>query len=51
MKKYEYEVIIFHPTDNAKKKLNDLGGQGWQLVQMDGRTFYFIRESRGEQNA
>jgi len=45
MTKYEYEVVrIKH---NRKQELNRLGGQGWKLVSICGRTFYFIRETRG----
>jgi hypothetical protein len=42
MKQYEYKVIT--PFLNTEKKLNELGFEGWELVAVDGGTFYFKRE-------
>jgi len=44
MTKYEYKIKrIKH---NHSQELSKLGGQGWKLISVCGRTFYFIREAR-----
>jgi hypothetical protein len=42
MKQYEYKVITL--VFGIEKKLNELGFEGWELVAVDGGTFYFKRE-------
>ena len=55
MKKFEYDnfspkdIKGFMSSDDLKKKLNELGDNGWELVGVTvtnygGETFYFKRE-------
>ena len=42
MKQFEYKV--YTPFLASDEKLNKLGAEGWELVAVDGGTFYFKRE-------
>jgi hypothetical protein len=48
LRRFEYFVLRVGPKARAEGQLNDLGGKGWQLVQVietDGHlAFYLERE-------
>ena len=42
---YEYKIVIInedYPWLN-EEQLNDYGKEGWQLIQISGLTYYFVR--------
>ena len=52
-RRFEYQVLRVGPKARAEVQLNELGGKGWQLVQVietDGHlAFYLERELPTEQ--
>lgn len=47
MKKFEYAVMILTDFPQEKemiKRLNELGGEGWEFIFYAGDTGYFKRE-------
>lgn len=51
MKKWEYEIITVHESENPKKYLDAKGLKGWELVSTHRRfkeeiRFYFKREKQ-----
>ena len=55
LRRFEYFVLRVGPKARAEGQLNDLGGKGWQLVQVietDGHlAFYLERELSPEDGA
>jgi hypothetical protein len=53
VRRFEYQVLRVGPKARAEVQLNELGGKGWQLVQVietDGHlAFYLERELPGQQ--
>jgi len=44
MDKWEYKIALIFGSDKAREaKLNEFGQQGWELVCIGGRVFYFKR--------
>jgi hypothetical protein len=43
MTKWEYQVEAVARVDDIRRVLNNLGEQGWELVQTVGTTLYFKR--------
>ena len=42
MKQFEYKVIT--RLVGVEKKLNELGFEGWELVDVDSGSYFFKRE-------
>ena len=45
MKQFEYKVVT--RLVGVEKKLNELGFEGWELVDVECGTYYFKREYQG----
>lgn len=47
MRRYEYAVEkIVKDVDTV---LNEMGKIGWKLIIIDNSTYYFIRETKGDE--
>lgn len=47
MKRYEYAVKKI--IKDIEETLNAMGEYGWRLLTISNQTFYFIRETKGEE--
>lgn len=44
MKKYEYKVTVLNSESHEEDQLNNLGQQGWMLVNLHGSVCTLMRE-------
>jgi hypothetical protein len=47
MKRYEY--IVKKISKYVEETLCEMGKHGWRLVTVDNQTFYFVRDTKGDE--